>query len=283
MKQLNILELLAASGPFPEYAENLMLYGQFVGSLDIAAIWHDQSGGHKQGKGEWHFDWILGGRGIQDVLFPAGAFPHQFGTTLRCYDVTTDVWHVAWMQPYGGEFVHLTGRKVGNRIVQEGVGSDPRRRERQWRHLVLGTGDEGNPPNCSLKPGSSLQLCVRERGMVFQESFQARKRRRARRYLCVHLLPVLRVILQLGHDVYATRFDRGESHRNDDPAGPDRPIRRVEVALKTGPSITEIRERCSLRQVEIRGCKSLFDLKIALKPGCFIWPERSGQKQLPRS
>lgn len=130
MKQFRIFDLLAASGPFPEYAEKLMLYGQFVGSWDIAAIWHDQIGGHKEGKGEWHFDWILGGRGIQDVLFSTEASPHQFGTTLRCYDVVTDVWHVAWMQPSGGEFVHLTGRKVGDRIVQEGVGSDPRRRER---------------------------------------------------------------------------------------------------------------------------------------------------------
>lgn len=130
MKQFGICDLLAASGPFPEYAEKLMLYGQFVGSWDIAATWHEQNGGHKQGKGEWHFNWVLGGRGIQDVLFAAGASPHQFGTTLRCYDAALDVWHVAWMQPSGGEFVHLVGRKVGDRIVQEGVGSDPRRRER---------------------------------------------------------------------------------------------------------------------------------------------------------
>ena len=41
-----------------------------------------------------------------------------------------DTWHVSWMHPAGGEFVNLVGRKVGDRIVHEGVGTDPRRRER---------------------------------------------------------------------------------------------------------------------------------------------------------
>jgi hypothetical protein len=41
-----------------------------------------------------------------------------------------DAWHIAWMQPASGEFVHLLGRKVGDWIVQEGIGSDHRRRER---------------------------------------------------------------------------------------------------------------------------------------------------------
>src|SRR5512146_808249 len=104
-----------------------MLYGQFVGAWEIDATWYGEGGEVRKGKGEWHFGWVLGGRGIQDVLFAAGAPPEQFGTTLRCYDSALDAWHVTWMQPYGGEFVHLVGRRVGDRIVQEGSGSDPRR------------------------------------------------------------------------------------------------------------------------------------------------------------
>lgn len=130
MTQPDVFSLLAASGPFEENADKLMLYGQFVGSWDIDATWYEPSGGSRKGKGQWHFAWILGGRGIQDVLFLSGAPRHEFGTTLRCYDVAVDAWHVSWMQPHGGEFVHLLGRKVGDRIVQEGVGSDPVRRER---------------------------------------------------------------------------------------------------------------------------------------------------------
>lgn len=126
----DVFNLLAASEPFTEYAEKMMLYGQFVGSWDIESTWYEQGGGQKKSKGEWHFAWVLGGRGIQDVLFAAGAPSHKFGTSLRCYDVSMDAWHITWMQPYGGEFVQLIGREIGDRIVQEGAGSDPSRRER---------------------------------------------------------------------------------------------------------------------------------------------------------
>jgi hypothetical protein len=125
MKQPDIFELLAASGP-----DKPALYSPLIGSWDVDVTWYEQDGSTKKGTGEWHFAWILGGLGVQDVLFGAGAPSHKFGTTLRCYDATLDAWHVSWMQPEGGEFVHLLGRKIGDRIVQEGVGTDPRRRER---------------------------------------------------------------------------------------------------------------------------------------------------------
>jgi hypothetical protein len=128
--QSNIFDLISASGPFPDHTEQAMLYGQFVGSWDIDALWHLPDGSTRTAKGEWHFGWILGGRGVQDVLFAAGAPRDHYGITLRCYDPSADIWHVTWMQPYGGEFVHLTGRKEGERIIQEGQGSDPSRRER---------------------------------------------------------------------------------------------------------------------------------------------------------
>jgi hypothetical protein len=108
----------------------MMLFGQFVGSWDIDGTWYQQGGESRQGKGEWHFAWILGGCGIQDVLFTSGAAPHQFGTTIRCYDKAMDAWHIVWMQPASGEFVRLLGRKIADRILIEGVGTDLRRRER---------------------------------------------------------------------------------------------------------------------------------------------------------
>ena len=130
MEGTDVFDLLAATGPFAEYADKLTLYGQFVGSWDIDGTWYEREGGQRKGTGEWHFAWILGGRGIQDVLFASRACPDRFGTTVRCYDAAADAWHVVWMQPYGGEFVHLVGRQVGDQIVQEVVGSDPGRRER---------------------------------------------------------------------------------------------------------------------------------------------------------
>ena len=130
METLDVFSLMAAPGAYTEYAGKLMLYGQFVGGWDIDATWYEQGGEVRKGKGQWVFDWILGGRGIQDVLFAVGAPPHHYGTTLRCYNPALDVWHVTWMQPYGGGFVHLIGRKVRDHIVQEGVGIDPNRRKR---------------------------------------------------------------------------------------------------------------------------------------------------------
>jgi hypothetical protein len=66
--------------------------------------------------------WILGGRGIQDVLFAKGAPNYEYGTTVRGYDRSIGAWRVTWMQPAGPEFGYLIGRKIGNRIELEVTG-----------------------------------------------------------------------------------------------------------------------------------------------------------------
>jgi hypothetical protein len=121
MSITDVFELLRADGPYGPDAEHLMLYGQFVGSWDMKATWFAADGSQTHATGEWHFAWVLGGRGIQDVLFASGSAAERYGTTLRCYDPADDVWHVSWMQPSSREFVHLTGRQVGDRIVQQAL------------------------------------------------------------------------------------------------------------------------------------------------------------------
>ncbi len=132
----SVFDLLAARGPCPGAAGDLMLYGQFVGSWDIESSWYDRAGGCSTGKGEWHFAWILGGRGVQDVLFRAGAPADHFGTTVRCYDAAIAAWHISWMQPHGGEFAAMIGRRVGDRIVQESRGPGDRRD--RWTFTDIG-------------------------------------------------------------------------------------------------------------------------------------------------
>ena len=44
MKNPNVFDLLAASGPFTELADKLMIYGQFVGTWDIDAVWYKKGG-----------------------------------------------------------------------------------------------------------------------------------------------------------------------------------------------------------------------------------------------
>jgi hypothetical protein len=131
-----VFTLLPAAGPYPEYTDRLMLYGQFIGAWDMSSEWYERDGQTRSARGEWHFAWILGGRGVQDVIFASGAPADQAGTTLRCYDPAADLWHVTYMQPSAGEFVTLVGRASGDRIVNEGSGTDPDRRER-WSFMDI--------------------------------------------------------------------------------------------------------------------------------------------------
>lgn len=113
------------------------LYDGLIGSWAIESTWYREGAIASTKRGEWHFARILGGRGIQDVLFPTGAPPEKRGTTLRCYDEGIDAWHVMWMMPASGEFALLVGRREGDRIVQEGASRDPGRRER-WSFVDIG-------------------------------------------------------------------------------------------------------------------------------------------------
>ena len=99
-------------------------YEQLIGSWEVAAISFGDDVAIREAAGEWHFSWTLGGWGGQDVLFLKRASPDQRGTTIRCYDQSTDCWRVAWMAPMGGEFVTLSGHSDNGLIVQQGVSYD---------------------------------------------------------------------------------------------------------------------------------------------------------------
>lgn len=128
-----MVELLAASGPFEAYADQLMLFGQFVGSWDVEASYFDESGAlTRTRRGEWHFGWVLEGRAIQDVLLTPplaergspGARSDEYGTTVRFYDPKTDSWQVTWLGPVFGLSVSLIARRVGEEIWLEGRSPD---------------------------------------------------------------------------------------------------------------------------------------------------------------
>jgi hypothetical protein len=132
------LHALCASGPAPGYDEKLMLYGQFAGSWEAEAHWLLPDETTRLHYWQIHFDWVLEGRAIQDVwitpprqgprsalgLEPWGKFGNQYGTTLRVYDPGSDAWDITYVEPYSCSRATLVGRLVGNRIVQEGTGSD---------------------------------------------------------------------------------------------------------------------------------------------------------------
>jgi hypothetical protein len=119
-----LFSLLPADGPLAPIEEESRLYAFLIGDWEMDSTWYAGEGEVRRAKGEWRSDWILGGRGVQDLLFAKGAPGEQHGTTLRCYDASIKAWRVVWMQPGGGEFVSQIGRKVGDEVVQEGHALD---------------------------------------------------------------------------------------------------------------------------------------------------------------
>jgi hypothetical protein len=125
-----MFEALQAKGPYPEYADKLTLFGRLVGSWDIVCRFFDESGNvTKETVGEWHFDWVLEGRAIQDVFITPprdGRAPGQrsgeYGTTICAYDPEIDGWWATCVAPVGGAIVNLIGREHGDEIWLEGRG-----------------------------------------------------------------------------------------------------------------------------------------------------------------
>jgi hypothetical protein len=117
---------LLAAAPASDRAEQLRLYGQFIGSWDGTVITHRPDGQCFEDSCEVHFGWVLAGRAIQDVwIAPSrktrapGAEDGMYGTTLRVYDPKTDQWEITWIDPVRRQFNRMLGRPVGNEIIQE--------------------------------------------------------------------------------------------------------------------------------------------------------------------
>ncbi len=128
-----MIEALAAAGPLTDYADKLMLFGRLVGGWDIEGSYFNPEGQvTKEQRGEWHFDWVLEGRAIQDVILTPpreerrknGTPANEYGTTVRFYDPRIDAWRVTFIAPVFGGVVNLIARPVGDEIVLDGRAPD---------------------------------------------------------------------------------------------------------------------------------------------------------------
>jgi hypothetical protein len=117
------LKGLGSDGPYPEFKDKLMLFGQFVGDWDIASVkTPNPSGVAFRAGGEVHFNWILDGRAVQDVWMSydaqsKGAFP--VGTTIRVYDPSMDAWQSTWISAISRTVQTFIARQVGKEIILE--------------------------------------------------------------------------------------------------------------------------------------------------------------------
>src|SRR5207253_820420 len=116
----------------PEHAGALMLFGQFVGSWDVAAKQFAGDGTERSLRGEWHFFWALEGRAIQDVILtpprgerdPSVWRMGDYQTALRFYRPADGTWDVTAISPVYEQVQRLVARAVGDRIVLEGTRPD---------------------------------------------------------------------------------------------------------------------------------------------------------------
>jgi uncharacterized protein len=120
---------LLASGPHPDLADQLHLFGQFVGDWDVDWTGYQADGSVGQtAKGEIHFAWVLDGRAIQDVwIFPTredlrrGQSIDEWGSTMRLYDPNAQTWSISWHGPVQHVVRALTARPVDGDIWVEGL------------------------------------------------------------------------------------------------------------------------------------------------------------------
>lgn len=125
---------LISDGPSPTLPKAASaVFGWLVGDWDAVVYDYGPGGAKSVSRGEWHFSWDLDGRAIQDVwIVPAipQRSPHtpktnsRYGSTLRIYDGSIDAWRVFWFNPVTGDRSSLVARKIGDRIVQQGLDDD---------------------------------------------------------------------------------------------------------------------------------------------------------------
>lgn len=121
-----MIDALRASGPHPDLAKDLKLFGQFVGAWDVDVINIAADGARKELKGEWHFGWALEGRAIMDVWITPRrslrdqADPYEYGATLRFFDPTIQAWRSTWIGPMRHLVRPFIAQLVGDEIILEG-------------------------------------------------------------------------------------------------------------------------------------------------------------------
>jgi hypothetical protein len=133
-----LVEALHVSGPAGPHADELRLFGRFIGSWTLEWAGRDADGNPIARTGELHFGWVLGGRAVQDVwIVPGRGRPGEgepplafHGSTIRFYDATIGAWRSTWVEPVNGRVRRFIGRPAADEIVLVSDEDDPQLR---WR------------------------------------------------------------------------------------------------------------------------------------------------------
>src|SRR4029079_9740751 len=121
-----LLATLPSAGPSVGDSAHL-LYAPLRGDWEVTVVDHLPDGTRHTGTGEWHFDWVLEGRAMQDVWIspPRGeqrpavgeaSRVDRYGTTSRDYHPGIDAWRMTWVNPAQNYVATLIGRARGRDI-----------------------------------------------------------------------------------------------------------------------------------------------------------------------
>ena len=124
---MTMISVLQAEAAVPERAAAMQTFGQFVGSWDLEVRWFDPDGAlAHETTGEWHFGWILGGLGVQDVWvapaerrrdpLAASLARGDFGTSVRFFDPAIGAWRSTWIGPVRGLVIQFVARETAGGI-----------------------------------------------------------------------------------------------------------------------------------------------------------------------
>jgi len=133
---------LISAAPHDAIPLGQRIFEPFIGSWDLVVSWYGPDGSlERRLDGEWHFERVLEGRGIQDVWIvpprsqrPAAGGDYEYGTSLRFYDPTIDAWRSTWIGPQHHVVYSFMARRVGDQVQLETVLDGQRMR---WRFLDI--------------------------------------------------------------------------------------------------------------------------------------------------
>lgn len=118
-------DALHSNDPAADRAEQMSLYGQFLGAWRGTRRFRDDRGEWRTTSAEVHFGWVLAGRAVQDVWIApartddARSGARMYGTTIRVYVPERDEWEITWIDPSRGRYDRMSGKRVGDQIVQD--------------------------------------------------------------------------------------------------------------------------------------------------------------------